>query len=152
METHHKFTGVHLAFHLVAIVVGGFILFNLGFVFAAFVTLGTRIVLGPVLGSPLLGRLIFLLLISVLSGVIFKSKLPVVAKATYMTLPLITLLIIVGITLFGSPVWITIFLDGLIIGAVLFFLKRNHFTWQFYFAVFYVTSIMLFIGLTGLDI
>lgn len=152
MDTHHKLTGAHIAFHVVAIVVGGFILFNLGFLLAAVVIRGTQILLGPTLGSPAIGRYVFLAVMGLISWFVFKSKLPTIAKATFMSLPLITLLLMIGISFFGTPLWLTIALDATVIGVVLFNLKQNHYPWQYYFSTGYVAILMVIIGITGMDI
>lgn len=139
----------------VLVIVGvGFILFNVAFLLAALVLNGTNRMLGagPQASPPLVGFGIYLVLILLLSWIVFRSKLSDVVKATFLTMPLMVVLMIIGTRIFEQSKWLIGGIGAVIVGAVLFYLYQKKLPWQYYFATFYVGVLALFIMLTGMEI
>lgn len=136
------------------IVVGGFILFNLAFILTALVVN----LLLAVEGNPessilhIVGRLLALLLILVIIGLILRTRINHTVKATFMTMPLMTILVLLGITFYGQPLWVLYGVGAAIILAVLFFLYKRKLPWVYYFATLFVAALGIFIMATGMDI
>lgn len=132
------------------IVVGGFILFNLAFLLAAFVINATISVLGIAQNEapPIVGRVLYLLLIFLISWFVFRSQLNDIIKAAFLTMPLMVILVMVGISLYQQSKWMIAGIGAVIIYAVLFYIHKKKLSWLYYFSTFYVVvlalSVMLF--------
>lgn len=92
------------------IIGGGFILFNGAFLLAALVINSTAGLIGRELAS-----LLFLLLILFIFGGIAISKFNDTIKATFFTMPLMTILVLIGIWLYDRPQWIPIGVSALVL-------------------------------------
>lgn len=110
---------------MVCIVVVGFILFNIAFMLAALV-LGTLANLDGTQGvPPAYGRIIFVVLIFVISWFVFRSKLNDLAKATYLTMPLMVILVMIGIYSFQLSQFVVYILGGIVVAAVLYYIYKK---------------------------
>ncbi len=129
------------------IIAGGFVLFNGAFLLAAVIINSSAGLIGREMAS-----LVFLALILLVSGGIALSKLNDTIKAMVMTMPLMTILILIGIRTYGQPIWIPIGISALLLGmtAVIAYLKKL--VWQYYFAILYVALLGLYIVLMGIEI
>lgn len=140
------------------IAAGGFLLFNLAFLFAALTMQVCRRIILLFSGSaepefnPMLWRYVFAILILLISWFVLRSKLPILVKATYLTMPLMVLLVMVGIQFYAQPQWVPIALGGIIVAAVLAYLYQKKLAWQYYFAALYTAALALYIVLAGIDI
>jgi len=108
---------------VLVIVVGGFILFNLAFLLAAFVINATMSVLGMAQNEspPIVGRVLYLLLIILISWFVFRSRLNDIIKATFFTTPLMIIFAMVGISLYQQSKWLIAGIGSVIAGTVLFY-------------------------------
>jgi hypothetical protein len=94
---------------------------------------------------------IYLILVLLLSWFVFRTGLNDLAKAAFSTLPLAVILAETGVQFYRLPV--LVYVSGaVIIGAILFYLYKKKLSWMYYFAVLYVTAVMLFVMLSGMDI
>ena len=139
---------------VLAILIGGFLLFLAGFMLAALVINGTIRLLGlpDHATPPLAGRIVFLLVLIVLSIVVFLLRLPDVVKATYLTMPLMVALVLMGIVFYGFPTIVVFGIGCLIVLSVVFFLIWKKLSWMYYFATAYVSVLALCILLFRIDI
>jgi hypothetical protein len=139
---------------LIVIVGVGFILFNVAFVLAALVINGTSRMLGadPQAAPPLVGMAIYLVLILLLSWFVFRSKLNDLVKATFLTMPLMVILMMVGVRIYQQSQWIIVGIGAAIVGAVIVYLYSKKLSWHYYFATVYVALLALMIMLTGMEI
>lgn len=132
------------------IVIGGFLLLNLAFILAAFVINFTISFMGVDRNQapPMIGRVVYLVLIALISWFIFRSKLNDTIKATYLTVPLMIVFVMLGLTLYQQPKWIITAIGVLIISGTLAFIKIKKFSWLYYFSILYVAllglSILIF--------
>lgn len=125
---------------VLTIVVGSFILFNIAFLLTALVVKASMsiLVMTHNAAAPVLSKVISLIVILLISWVIFKSRLNTLVKATFLTIPLMVVLVMVVIALYGQSKLLTAVVGFAIISAVLLFLKKKKLSWQYYFATFYV--------------
>lgn len=139
---------------LIVIVGVGFILFNVAFILAALVLNGTSRILGadPQAAPPLVGAAIYLVLVLLLSWFVFRSKLNDLVKATFLTMPLMVILMMVGVRIYEQSKWVIAGIGAAIVGAVIFYLYNKKLPWQYYFATFYVALLALFVMLSGMEI
>ena len=139
---------------VLAIVVGGFILFNLAFLLAAFVINATMSLLGMARNEvpPIVGRILYLLIIFLISWFVFRSRLNQIIKATFLTMPLMVILMMVGISLYQQSKWIVIGVGAVIICVMLSYLYNKKLSWLYYFSTFYVAVLALCIMLFNVQI
>ena len=125
------------------IFIGGFILFNIAFVSAAFIMNTTNKLLGldENAAPHIIGALIFLLLLALLSWLIYRSKLDKLLTATALTVPLMVLFTIIGMQLYEQPKWVPFLLGSAIVSGLSFFLYKKKSPWEYYFAVISVSII-----------
>lgn len=137
----------------VMIMAGGLALFTLAFLTTAFVTNAFIRVFGMErIGNPYgTGRWFTLLLILFLSWLIFRSKINDTVKATFLTMPLMVVLVLTGIGFYQQPAWI-VGIGAVVIGAVLFYLHQRRLPWVYYFATLYVAALALYVLVSGVDI
>lgn len=143
---------------VVVIMAGGFILFNLAFILAAVINQAFRIAAG-LLGvnqseamNPMLWKYVYAIVILVLSWFVLKSKLNTLVKATYLTMPLMVLLILAGILLYQQPQWVPMSVGAVIVLAVILYLFKRKLSWQYYIATVYTAALALYIVLAGIEI
>jgi hypothetical protein len=60
-----------------------------------------------------------------------------------MTVPLMVLLIMIGIGLYGQPIWMIGGISVVIIGATFGYIYINKLSWMYFFATIYVTLLAL---------
>lgn len=137
---------------LSALVVGasGFILLNLTFMVFAFVTKFFELIL-PFNLVPISGLIAGSVIIAVLSWLIFRSKLGTIYKATYMTVPVAVVLVLIGISFYPWP-WLAITLGGLFSVSILTYLIRAKKPWLYSFSLILVSLVLLIMTLLGVDI
>jgi hypothetical protein len=123
------------------IVLAGFILFNIAFIMAALVIRGIGLLSQSETQDTRLGLLIFGLILMGLSWFILRSSLTTLVKATYLTMPLMSAIVTLGIIMYGLPLWITLACEGLLIGSVLGFIRMKQLEWEYHFATLYCTVI-----------
>lgn len=140
--------------YALVIIAGGFILFNLAFILAALVINATISVLGmPQNEAPhIIGRVVYLLLIFLISWFVLRSRLNGTIKATFLTMPLMVILVLTGISLYQQSKWIITGIGALIICMVILYLHKKKLSWLYYFSAFYVSALALYILLSGMDI
>jgi len=139
---------------VLVIIVGGFILFNLAFLLAAFVINTTIRVLGMAQNEapPIVGRVLYLLLIFLISWLVFRSRLNDIIKATFLTMPLMVILVMVGISLYQQSKWMIAGMGAVIICAVLSYFYKKKLSWLYYFSTFYVVVLALCVMLFNVQI
>jgi cation transport ATPase len=127
------------------IVIGGFILFNLAFLLAFLVIKSTMGILGVAENAPppMVSRALYLTLVCLMSWFVFRSRLNRLLKATYLTMPLMVMLVVTGISLYGQSKWLIAGVGAAIIFTVLYYFYKKKLSWQYFFAVFYVSLVAL---------
>lgn len=139
----------------IAIIVGGFVLWNLAFVLAAAVSFCWRAMLGipndQIAASG--WRYLFLALVLIISWFVLRAKrVNTLIKATYFTMPLMVILILEGIQLYAYSNWLAFIIGAIIDLAVLFYLYKKKSPWQYYFATIFTGATALIVMLAGIDI
>jgi hypothetical protein len=138
----------------VVIVVVGFILFNVAFILAAFVFNTVASLTGKDMeqGPRFAGVASYLIILALLSIAVFISKLTHLAKATFLTMPLMAVLILSGVMLYEQPSWVTFAAGATIVGAILIYLYTKKLPWLYYFATFYVAVLALAVTIFRIEI
>jgi hypothetical protein len=142
----------------IVVLAGGFVLFNLAFMLAAAVgqlySLVVRLFGGQHTTAIESGiwQYIYLVIVLLISWFILRSKWPDLVKATYLTMPLMVVLIMIGILLYEQPQWLPIAIGAVIVGAVILYLYAKKQSWLYYLATAYTGLLALFIVLAGIDI
>lgn len=137
------------------IIVGGFVLFNLAFMLAAALVLGLNALLRLGLNAQpptVYSLLVFIVLLMVGTYFVFRSQWDDLIKATFLTMPLMSLFVVLGVALYQLPQFVLFALGAGIVGAlcVTFYLRKM--PWLYYFAVAYVAALALWIVLAGIEI
>ncbi len=141
-----------------AVAAGGFVMWNVAFILAAGVINGFNWLARLLAGNKdfavnmMYGGYLYVIIILVISWFIFKSKLPTLAKAIYLPMPLMVLLLFQGIRLYEQPQWIPITIGAIIVCLVLLYLYKKKLSWLYYFATLYTGAMALYIILSGIDI
>jgi len=142
----------------IIIAAGGFILFNTAFLLAAGIINGLNWLIKLIAGSEdvavnmQFGAILFVLLILIASWFIFKSKLPTLGKAVYLTMPLMVVLIYQAILLSEMPSWIPVTTGAVIVGLIVLYLYKKKLSWMYYFAALFTGAVALAIALLGIEI
>ncbi|WP_312694594.1 hypothetical protein [Caproiciproducens sp.] len=133
---------------------GGFVLFNLAFLLAAFViNMAGRIMGISENGAPtVVGRAIFLFLVLLITWGVFNSRLYTLIKATFLTMPLMVILVFAGIQFYKQPMWIIIGIGAAIIGIIFVYLYKKKLSWLYYFSTAYVAVLALLVVLFRMQI
>jgi cytochrome b len=139
------------ALSVVVITVGGFILFNVAFMLAALVINGLSMFMGG-RQQTFLGFGVYFALLLFLSWLVFRSKLNHLVKATYLTMPLMAVLVMEGVVLYQQPQWVPLAVGAVICGAILFYIYNKKLPWFYYFSVLYVAALALYIVMAGVEI
>lgn len=139
---------------MVVIVGGGFLLWNLAFMMLAGIATLERLILrtGEMGASYGLARSIYLVLILLITYLIFRTKLPDYVKATVLTVPLISILVMIGMKCYIYPIWVSLTISGgflLLIVLVIYLVKAK---WVYYFATTYVGVVGLMIAVFQIEI
>lgn len=136
------------------VIVVGFALFLMAFLLLALIT---RVALVLFTGEGEskahgLSRAALLVLTVLHLPFVFRSKLPDSLKAAYLTLPLMVALVMLGIALYGRPLWMVLVSGCAVIAAALAYLVARKKPWLYYSAVGYVAALALYVRLTGMQI
>lgn len=144
----------------VIVAVTGFVFLNLAFIaFAGFYNLasmamrsfsGRETVDFERFDPSILGW-VFLLLVTVVFWLVYKSKLHVVIKASFLMVPFATSLVLIGIAFYGKPSMAYV-VSGLASAALLLLLYRRKENWLYFFSTALVIVMMLIMNLTGTEI
>lgn len=127
---------------------------HIAFLLAALVINATISVLGIAQnGAPhIVGRVLYLFLIFLISWFVFRSRLNDIIKATFLTMPLMVILVMVGISLYQQSKWMIVGIGAVIICAVLSYLYKKKLSWLYYFSTFYVAVLALCVMLFNVQI
>lgn len=144
----------------IAVTFFGFILLNLTFLFDAFYQgiirriIGFFLALGPetnLYWFPPLMHGSFVVIIGLISWFVFKSKLKVLYKAIYMTVPVAVVLATIGIFFYRWPI-IPYSVGGLFSFGILYYFYKTKKPWLYYYSVILVNLTLLIMGIMGVDI
>jgi hypothetical protein len=100
---------------------------------------------------PMVRHALFLVIIVLISWPIFRSKLDMLYKAIYLTVPLAAILVSIGIFLYPWPV-VPYLVSGLFTIGVLFYLYRTRQPWLYYYTVLLVALTLMIFTLLGGEI
>ena len=143
-----------------AVVVFGFILLNVAFIFDfLFQSLIDTIVRFFTTADvnmewswyPPVKHAMFVVLIGLISWYVFRSKLGVLYKAIYMTVPLAVVFVTIGMFLYRWPM-AAYSLGSLFSIGVLYYFYRTRQPWLYYFSLILISLTMLMVGLLGVEI
>ena len=138
----------------------GFILLNLAFIFDAVLhnlvsgLIGLFIKVNPPMDFPWFPpvmHMVFVIIIALISWFIFKSKLKVLYKAIYMTVPAAVVLVTMGMFLYQWPL-VAYSLGGLSAIGVLYAFYRTKQPWLYYYTVILVGLVLAIFSLSGGEI
>lgn len=131
--------------YIIVIVIGGFIHLNLAFLLAALVINATNrfMLMTQSEVSPVVGRILYLILICLISWFVLRSRLKDIIKAAFFTMPQMVILVMVGISLYQQSKWLIAGVGAVIIFAILFYLYKKKLSWLYFFSVFYVSVLAL---------
>jgi hypothetical protein len=93
----------------------------------------------------------FAVLIVLISWFVFRTKLKTIYKAIYLTVPLATVLVTLGIFFYQLPV-VLFLIAGLIIISLLYYFYRTKQHWIYYYAVILVSVVLTIFTLLGGEI
>lgn len=138
----------------------GFILWNITFlvdflfqsiirgIFGLFVKVGPD---STLYWYPITMHGLFVVFIGLISWPILRSKMRVLFKAIYLTVPLVVVLVTLGIFFYRWPP-VPYILGGLFTIGILYYLYRTKKHWLYYFAVLFTSLVLLIAALTGVEI
>lgn len=138
----------------------GFILLNLAFLFDylfqslvdGFIKLFTPVNFNMTCyWFPPIKHAMFVVIIGLISWLIFRSKLGVLYKAIFMTVPLAVVYVTIGIFFYRWPI-IVYSLGGLFSISILYYFYRTKKPWLYYYTLILVGITMLIVGLLGIEI
>lgn len=144
----------------VAVAIFGFILLNITFLFDALYQgiirgiVNLFIPLTPdtnLYWFPPLMHGSFVIVIGIISWFVFKSKMKVLYKAIYMTVPLAVVYVTIGIFFYQWQI-IVYFLSILFGAAVLYYLYHTKQPWIYYYTLILISFLMLLVALLGIEI
>lgn len=94
---------------------------------------------------------LFMVVIGLISWRIFKSKLKVLFKATFLVVPVAVILVTFGIFFYQWPI-IPQLLGGLFSFGLLYYFYRSKQPWIYYYAVILISLVLLIGGILGMEI
>lgn len=135
------------------IMAGGFLLFNVAFLIFAFITNAAMGALGMPenAGPPSALRALAVTVILMIALAVFRSKLNDTIKATFLTMPLMTILVLVGMS-FYTKTFLVVLISAAVIGGLIYYLHQKKLPWVYYFATIYVAVLGLYVMLAGVEI
>ena len=145
---------------ILAVTIGGFILWNIAFIFDAlfqtvirgffglFITLDEN---ARYYWFPWMMHGLFVVVICLISWPIFKSRLGTLYKAVYSTVPLAVIFVTIGVFLYQWPV-LVYFFGGLFGIGVLYYLYTTKKSWIYYYAVIFTGLTLAIFTLMGGEI
>jgi hypothetical protein len=98
------------------------------------------------------GESYFVILLYGISWFVFRSKLNDLVKATYLTMPLMVTLVMIGIFAFQLTELVVYLLGAIVVAAVLYYIYKKKLSWLYYFATGYVVLVALYVMLAGIEI
>ncbi len=100
---------------------------------------------------PMVRHALFLVIIGLISWPIFRSKLDVLFKAIFMTVPVAVFLITIGIFLYEWPI-VPYLVGGFFTLLVLFCFYRTKQPWLYYYSVILIALTLMIFTLLGGEI
>jgi hypothetical protein len=85
------------------------------------------------------------------SKLVFCSKLNIIFKAAFLTVPAAVILVLIGVAFYPWPV-IPYLFGGLLILGFLYYLYRTKRHWLYQYAVMLIAFVLAIMGLTGMEI
>jgi hypothetical protein len=142
---------------IIVIPLVGLVLLNLAFMLTAVIrislfTLSNSGGSEPARWLPLamhLATAVILLLISFL--VLRNKKLKDIYKATFSVVPIAVVLVYTGMFLYNLPIVVYV-LSAVIVAAIAFYLYKTKKPWMYFYALFLISSALLYMQVTGIDI
>lgn len=142
---------------IICIIIGGFVLLNLAFIITSLLVQGTMwlLQLDPNQAPPLAIFFVPAIFFGGLTWLILQSQLPHVWKATYLVLPLMIVLVVLGV-MSSLLSWLT---NGLVVGIGALFLTFitaivywQKLPWMYYLTIAYVAILGLSIIIFNIEI
>ena len=142
-----------------AVAIFGFILLNITFLFdyafqsivKFFIRLFTPTDYNMTSWYPPLMHLLFLVIIVLISWFVFHSRIKVLYKAIYMTVPLAVVLATIGMFLYRWPI-IAYSLGTIFSVFVLYYFYKTKQSWLYYYTLVLVSFVMLLVIILGVEI
>jgi hypothetical protein len=100
---------------------------------------------------PPLKHLMFVVIIFLISWLVFRSKLGVLYKAIFMTVPLAVIYVTIGMFFYQWPI-IVYSLGGIFSIGVLYYFYRTKKPWLYYYTLVLVGLVILIASLLGVEI
>lgn len=100
---------------------------------------------------PPMMHILFVIIIGMISWFVFRSKLGVLYKAIYITVPLAVVFVTIGMFLYRWPI-AAYFVGTLFALGVLYYFYRAKQPWLYYYTVILIGLVMLIVGLSGVEI
>ncbi|MDD4080835.1 MAG: hypothetical protein PHP02_05425 [Eubacteriales bacterium] len=136
------------------VVIVGLVLFMLAFILLALLTNVAESLFSRSDGVDVYhwSRIGLLILTVLLLPLVLRTRLPISLKAAYLTLPLMTTLILIGIALHARPPWMAYVSGATVVVAVLIYVLVRRKPWQYAFTALYVAAIALYAQWSGMQI
>ncbi|HOI19235.1 MAG: hypothetical protein ACP5OA_04835 [Candidatus Woesearchaeota archaeon] len=143
-----------------AIAVFGYILLILTFLFDALYQNTIRRIIGlfmpfnpdsQLFWLPPLLHISFLVIIMAISYFFFRLKLKDIYKSTFMTVPLMTLFITIGLFLYQTP-WIAGIIITMLTLGIIYYLYNKKQSWLYYYTLALTCVLMLIIAIFQIEI
>lgn len=144
----------------IAVALFGFILLNLAFLFDFIFQSLIDSIISPFTSVdfnmtwhwfPPVKHALFVVVVGLISLFIFKTKMRVLFKAIYMTVPLAVVFVTLSIFLYRWPIAAYLLGSLFSIGALYYFYRTKQ-PWIYYYTLILVILAMLIIGLLGVEI
>jgi len=140
----------------VAVAGFGFVLLNLTFILYALLARFVELFIPTDFGMTRpwfypAQHALFMVIIGLISWLVFRSKLGVLYKAIYMTVPLAVAFVTIGMFLYRWPI-VAYSLGGLLGAGVLYYFHHTKQPWLYYYTLVLVGLAMLIAGLLGIEI
>lgn len=100
---------------------------------------------------PPVKHVLFVIIIGIISWFVFRSKLAVIFKAIFLTVPLAVVFLTLGIMLYRWPP-VVYSLGGLFVAGLLYYFYRSKQSWLYYYTLILIGLAMLLVGLLGVEI
>jgi hypothetical protein len=100
---------------------------------------------------PMVRHIIASAVILLMSWGVLRTKLPVLVKASVLTVPTAVILVLIGILLYQQPV-LPYLAGGLLVIITLAYLARTHRHWLYYYSVILVSLALAVFTLAGGEI
>lgn len=147
----------HPILTLFIIPIGGLVLLNLGFLMTGVIrfVLARLLISGgeePARWVPIVIHISTAVIFLIASFLILRSeRLKDVYKAMFSVVPIAVLLVYTGMFLFEWPIAVYA-VSIVIVAAILFYLYKTKRPWIYYYALFLISSALLYMQITGIDI